>query len=69
MSHSHDATGGPDDGAVDWFRYLDVLVWVSVALIAAIALEWLLGYIVREQITRGADRYRARVAAGKLDQE
>ncbi len=68
-SHSHDATGGPDDGAVDWFRYFDIVVWVSVGVIAVFAAEWLIGYVVRERIAAGADAYRARVAAGKKESE
>lgn len=65
-NHGHDHDGA-DDGAVDWFRLFDALVWVSVALIAALAAEWLIGYLVRERIARGADKYLAKVGAGKSD--
>lgn len=57
--------GGPDDGAgegFDWFRVLDIAVWTAVVVIAALAIEWLIGYVVRERISRGADKYLSRVA-------
>lgn len=61
----HPHVGGPDDGrkAVDWFTVLDALVWASVAVLVAVAAEWLVGWLVRERIARGADRYRAKVSS------
>jgi hypothetical protein len=54
--------GGADDGAgADWFHVLDVAVWVAVGVIAVIAAEWFVGYLVREKISRGAGRYLQRV--------
>jgi len=59
--HTHE--GGPDDGAYDWFKILDIVVWVSVALITCMAVEWLIGVVVRERISRGAARHLAKVGA------
>ena len=67
--HTH--AGGPNDGAdrggysLDWFRVLDVVVWVAAALITAMGVEWFIGYLVREKIARGADKYLAKVGARK----
>lgn len=64
--HTHQQpAGGPNDGAFDWFRVLDVIIWVSVILIAVLALEWFTGLVVREKIARGADKFRAQVTARK----
>jgi hypothetical protein len=67
VSRTHDekAAGGADDGAptVDWWQVLDIAVWVAVALIVAIAAEWLIGSLVRERIARGAQRYLRKEAA------
>jgi len=43
----------------DWFRVLDIAIWISVALIAVIAAEQFVGYLVRERIARGADKLLA----------
>jgi len=60
---SHVHQGVTDSGEyAHWFRILDVLVWLSVAVIFAIGIEWMVGYVVREKIARGADRYLAKVA-------
>lgn len=48
-----------EHSALDWFKVLDVAVWVAVAVIGAIALEWFVGFVVRERIARGANRYLA----------
>jgi hypothetical protein len=57
-SHGRKAAGGPDDGAgPDWYRVMDVLVWVGVAAVAVIGIEWLFGKMVRESIASGASRY------------
>ena len=60
--HSHTSSrrkpvGGPADGSLDWFAALDIAVWVSVAVIAVLALEWFIGKLVRENIAAGASRY------------
>lgn len=59
--HTHRSkreAGGPDDGAgVDWFRVLDIAVWVSVAVIAVMGAEWLIGRVIRESLASGASRY------------
>ena len=55
--HGHDHTGGPDDGAFDWFRILDMLVWVAVAAIVIMSVEYLLGWMARERIARQAQRF------------
>ncbi len=67
--HQHAAAGGPDDGAgIDWFKALDVVVWVSVAVITILAAEWIVGYLAREALARGADRYLAgRTTEAKTD--
>ena len=52
---------------LDWFRVLDTLVWVSVAIIVCFAAEWLIGYLVRERIAAGADRWRAKATTGGPD--
>lgn len=52
------ATGGPDDGAgFDWFAMLDVAVWAAVAVIGVLALEWLIGKVIRDNIAAGATKY------------
>lgn len=61
------APEGEHEHAFDWFKLLDILVWCAVALIAAVALEWMIGYVVREKLARGADRYLAKVNAGKAE--
>lgn len=63
------AAGGPDDGAFNWFKVLDILVWVAVALIVALAAEWFTGLVVREKIARGADKMLAAAAAKKTAAE
>jgi len=64
--HTHES---PDDGGAgyDWFKVLDVMVWVSAAVIAAMAFEWFLGFLMREKLARGAKQYLAKVRAGKAD--
>jgi len=47
------------DGGVDWWTVLDITVWVAVVIIAGLGLEWLVGYLVRERIARGAGRFLA----------
>lgn len=47
----------------NWWKILDILVWVAVGVIAVIGAEWLIGYLVRERITQGANRYLATVNA------
>lgn len=58
-NHSH------DQGAVEsgWFRALDALVWVSVAVIVVLAAEWFVGVLIRERIASGARRYLAKQPA------
>jgi hypothetical protein len=58
--HDHQDQG---DSPVDWFKALDMLVWVSVALIVAMAAEWLIGKLVREKISHQAERYLAKVTS------
>jgi len=57
-AHSHrKPAGGPDDGAgLDWFKMLDVAVWVAVGFIAIMGVEWLVGRVLRESVTAGANR-------------
>lgn len=58
--HTH---GGPDDGAeANWFKFLDVLVWVAVAAIVILGAEWLVGYITREKLGRQAERFLAKAS-------
>lgn len=54
-------------GAVDWFKVLDVAVWVAVVVVVVIGAEMLVGKVVRERIARDAGRYLAKVSAGKPD--
>jgi hypothetical protein len=52
--HAHD----DDQGAsFDWFQVLDVFVWVAVALIAGLAAEWLIGWLIREKMAAGASKF------------
>jgi hypothetical protein len=71
--HSHEAPGGPDDGAdavaFDWFRALDLAVWAAVVVIGALALEWVIGTITRERVARGADRLLAKARAASSGTE
>lgn len=64
MSGQHDdATDhGPEQGAVDWWHVLDVLVWVSAGIIAVIATEWLAGRVIRERLAVQASKYLKRTA-------
>jgi hypothetical protein len=63
MSREHrPPAGGSDDGAFDWWKVADIAVWVAVTIVAVIAIEWLAGYMIREQVTRGAERILARTA-------
>lgn len=50
--HTHDE-GEPRD----WFAVLDVVVWVAVVVLVIMAVEWLAGYLVREKLARGAQRF------------
>lgn len=52
----------------DWFRVLDVVVWVSVAVIVIMAVEWIGGAIIRETIARQAQRF-LRKSAGASSAE
>jgi hypothetical protein len=52
------AAGGPNDGGgLDWFAAFDVAVWAAVAVIGILALEWLIGKVVRDSIANGAAKY------------
>jgi hypothetical protein len=51
-------------GGFDWFAWLDILVWVSVVVIAALALEWFWGKVIRERLAGEAQRYMANVRPG-----
>lgn len=66
QGHRHDrparrrpAGGGPDDGAFDWFKILDYVVWGAVGILVILAVEWVSGHIVREKIVAGAEKYLA----------
>lgn len=61
-AHQHEADGRKP---FDWFTALDILVWVSVALILILGAEWAYGTFVRERISREAGRYLARAAESK----
>jgi hypothetical protein len=69
--HTHaKKVGGPDDGAgPDWFRVLDVVIWVSVAAIAVMGIEWLIGRAIRESIAASASRYLKKTAATSANPE
>jgi hypothetical protein len=54
--HEHEA-GGPDDGAPDWFKVLDIMVWAAIVILVALAAEWAWGTIVRERLARQAGRF------------
>jgi hypothetical protein len=58
--HSHQPADG--DGGADWFKVLDIAVWVAVVLLVVMAAEWVAGRIVRERIARGAARHLAKAA-------
>ncbi len=57
--HTHDDED--QDHVAAWFRGLDIVVWVAVAVIAILALEWLGGYLVRERLARSFRQYLDRV--------
>lgn len=61
--HQHHADEG--EQGPDWFRALDIIVWVAVAVIAAVGIEWFVGYLTREKIAAGASRYLDRVRTAK----
>lgn len=65
----HTPAGGPDDGEIDWFKWLDIAVWIAVTIIVILAVEWLAGHIIRETIARGAQRHLAKVNAGDVSPE
>lgn len=44
--HSHDAPA-----------WVDLVVWVSVALVVVLAAEWFMGRMARESIAAGATRF------------
>lgn len=54
--HSHEHDG---DNSFDWFGAFDIAVWAAVAVLVALGVEWLIGYLVRERIARGADKFLA----------
>ena len=60
-----DSGEGERGDAFDWFRVLDIAVWVAVTVVVVIGLEMLVGRFVRERIARDATRYIERVRAGK----
>lgn len=49
--HTHDAGDGPD-----WWKVLDIAIWAAVVVIAALAIEWLVGMVARERMTAAANR-------------
>lgn len=49
-----------DDEGVDWFKWLDILVWAAVFVIAGLCLEWLFGTLARESVASGAERFLRR---------
>jgi hypothetical protein len=52
--------GGARDGAgFDWTRVADGAVWVAVGVIAILGIEWFIGFLAREKMTRAADRILA----------
>lgn len=55
-THAHEHDG---DNSFDWFGALDIAVWAAVAVLVALGVEWLIGYLVRERIARGADKFLA----------
>lgn len=55
-----------DDGhehGIDWFRGLDMIVWVAVIIILTMGVEWLLGRYIRERMASGAQKYLAKVTS------
>lgn len=59
--HTHD---DEDQGAAfNWFGVLDALVWSAVALLVILGVEYFVGLIVREKISRGAQRHLAQQGA------
>lgn len=68
--HDHDHDQGGAAG-VDWFRLLDALVWVSVAVIVILAAEWLFGEAIRarlrSRVVREAEQILRRPATAGTD--
>jgi hypothetical protein len=61
VSHDHD---DEDQGhGPDWWQILDYVVIAAVVLILALVTEWLAGALVRERISRGAEKLLRRTAA------
>jgi hypothetical protein len=58
--HDHDEDQGV---AFNWFGVLDALVWAAIMLLVILGVEYFAGLIVREKISRGAQRHLAQQEA------
>lgn len=71
MTRRHDASVESDHdhivAGLDWWRLLDALVWVSVGILAILAIEWMFGKFVREKLAGEAAKH-LRAAAVAEDQ-
>jgi hypothetical protein len=54
QGHTH------EDGGFDFWPALDMAVWVSVGIIAALVIEWVAGRVIRERLASQAGRYLQR---------
>lgn len=64
MSAQHGRpAGGAHDGEPDWFKGLDIAVWIAAGVVLVLAAEWLIGRYMRESISRGAQQFLAKTTA------
>lgn len=47
---------------IDWYRWVDIIVWAAVLVIAGLCVEWLFGNMARESVAAGAERFLQRQA-------
>jgi hypothetical protein len=59
-THEHDE--------VVWPQMLDILVWCAVVVIAALAVEFLAGYVIRERLANGFTKLLARRQPAPADE-
>ena len=52
-AHTHDGDGEP----FDWFKLFDIVVWVAVAVIVILGIEWAFGAAIRARLGREAETF------------
>lgn len=61
-THTHDAPEG-----ADWMSYVDVAVWVAIAVVVILGAEYLFGFVVRERLAAQATKWNIKAAARPAD--